>query len=373
MMVDSFNPRIKHINMTQIPVYKPYLSKRTLNYAKDALDSSWVSSHGKYLIKAEDKLKEISESKFVLLTNNGTSATHLVAHALKMKYPDIDTILVPSNVYVAAWNMFRTIPYYDFYPLDADLNTWNMDLNKVPNLNLPFYQGNIALLVVPNLGNPIDLSEFKKKYPYVPIVIDNCEGFLGSKINSLASSVSFFGNKTLTSGEGGAFFTDDEDVYKEMDRIRCQGLTKEKFIFDGIGYNYRMTNIQAALLYGQLEDKDEILEKKEEIFNTYKENLKSYNIHFQTVQDGLKHSNWMFGIRFDLPKEDVKRISDNLLKNGIETRPMFPPMYYHSHFKEYDYFPISQQLYEQVLILPSYPELTKEQVIFISNLIKKEL
>jgi len=355
---------IKHIDM--IPVYQPYFTKKTLKYAHDAIDSTWVSSHGKYLDLATEKLKEITGSKYVLLTNNGTSATHLVACALRYKYPHISDLIVPSNVYVAAWNMFKTTPDFKLWPADSDINTWNMDLTKIPNPDTAYYQGFTGILSIPNLGNPVDYRWIKEVYPKVPIVEDNCEGFLSNDTGKgFAYSVSFFGNKTITSGEGGAFFTDDEDIYNEMNRIRCQGFTDKKFIFNGIGYNYRMTNIAAAILFGQLEIKNEIVDKKKKIFDTYKENLQHPLIHFQC---GINHSNWMFGIRVEKNRD---LIVEKLANAGIETRPMFPPINMHSHYSEFgDNFPVSKQLYEQVIILPSYPELKKDEILKICDMIK---
>jgi perosamine synthetase len=351
-----------------IPVYKPYFTKESLKYAHDAIDSTWVSSHGKYLNLLEEKLKEIITSNYVILTNNGTAATHLVACALRYKHPEIQNLVVPSNVYVAAWNMFQVNPVFTLFPVDANLQTWNFDMSGEVNTDT-------AILVVHNLGNIINVPDLIKNYPYVQIIEDNCEGFLGeydhmpSGSRSLAYSLSFFGNKTLTSGEGGAFCTDDAEIYEEMNRIRAQGITSEKFIFDGLGFNYRMTNVQAALLYGQLKIKDEIIERKSDIFYHYKVKLHHPLIHFQEQELNTKNANWMFGIRIDLPVDKINQLKLHLQYNDIETRPMFPPMNYHRHYHEFVNFPISKQLYETCIILPSYPELTNTEINYICKTI----
>lgn len=359
---------IKKINM-KIPIYKPYLPKKSLKYVKDAINSGWLSSHGDYLDKVEEKLKEITGSNYVLLTNNGTSATHLLACALKFKYPLIDDIIVPSNVYIAALNMFQVNPIFKLHPIDADLDTWNMDISKIPNLNTPYFQKFSAILSIPNIGNPTNIE---KTYTDVPIVEDNCEGFLSKDTGKgFAYSVSFFGNKTLTSGEGGAFFTDDIEIAHQMNRVRCQGATHEKFIFSGLGYNYRMTNVEAAILYGQLEVKDEILQRKQENFEFYRKNLEHPDIFFQR---GQNQANWMFGIRVNRSKKEVDELKETLEDCNIEIRPMFPPINMHSHYSQFgDIFPVSKQLYEQVIILPSYPELTKNEILYISKVIKNNL
>ena len=114
-------------------------------------------------------------------------------------------------------------------------------------------------MIVHNIGNVIDVPMLKNRFPNTIFIEDNCEGFLGkygdkyTGTDSFASSISFFGNKTLTSGEGGAFITNDCDVFEYINKIKSQGQSNEKFIHDVLGYNYRMTNVQAAILLGQLE------------------------------------------------------------------------------------------------------------------------
>jgi len=363
-----------------IPIYKPYFTQKSLSYAHEAIDSTWISSHGKFLSLTEEKLKEITHSKYVILTNNGTAATHLVACALKYKHPSIDTLLVPSNVYVAAWNMFDSNPKYHFYVADSNIDTWNFDwkteiFGKFLNHELI----KPAILVVHNIGNIINVPEMKKLYPNAIVVEDNCEGFLGSYNKmlsgtaSLCYSISFFGNKTLTSGEGGAFCTDDEEVYNEMNRVRAHGITSEKFVFNGLGYNYRMTNIEAALLYGQIEVMEEILYKKEEIFSLYKKELEHDSIFFQKAEENVINPNWMLGVRFDLSPEKMDKLKLHLQYNDIETRPMFPPINYHFQFKNSGNFPIAQKIYESSLILPSFPDLTQSEVKYICKTIKQFL
>lgn len=238
-----------------IPIYKPYFTEQNLKYAHDAINSGWVSSQGEYLDLAKNKLKDLLETKRVILTSNGTTATHLLALALKYKYPHIKKIIVPNNVYVAAWNSFLFDKEYELVPIDADLETWNFDLDKLESV----IDETSAVLIVHNIGNIINVPKLKERFPNTVFLEDNCEGFLGKYDNkytgteSFASSVSFFGNKTLTSGEGGAFITNDDDVFEHINKVKSQGQSNEKFIHDVLGYNYRMTNVQAAILYGQLE------------------------------------------------------------------------------------------------------------------------
>jgi perosamine synthetase len=355
-----------------IPIYQPYFNQKNLKYAHKAIDSGWVSSQGEYLDLAKNKLKEILGCKRLILTNNGTTATHLLAIALKYKYPHINKIIVPNNVYVAAWNSFLFDKNYELIPIDSDLETWNFDTSKLKSL----VDENTAILVVHNIGNIVNVPKLKIEFPNTVILEDNCEGFLGkygdkyTGTESFASSISFFGNKTITSGEGGAFITNDDDVFEYINKVKSQGQSNEKFIHDVLGYNYRMTNIQAAILYGQLESLDEIKERKHKIFNRYKSIFEGVEgISFQKIDSETEHSEWMFGLRFnEFTLNQKKDLELYLFHVGIDTRPMFYEIKKHdyiSHIPNED--TNSVMLSEQCLILPSYPQLTDSQVDFIAG------
>jgi perosamine synthetase len=370
-----------------IPIYKPYLPPNSLRYAHEAIDSGWISSQGKYVSQAEDMVKEKNQSKFALLTNSGTSATHLLSIGLKHKYPDIDTLIVPNGVYVAAWNSFMMSEDYIFRVAEMNPDTWNSNYidaihaehnlkDIMPHLD---HARMIGVLVVHNLGNIVNVPKIQNSIRdwsnRTIFVEDNCEGFLGSYNNtlsgnaSLLSSVSFFGNKTITSGEGGAVFTNDEELFEHLNSVKNQGNCSSNYIFNKLGYNYRMTNVQAAILLGQLEILDEILEKKRTIFNTYKQELCMVDeIDFQEAEVDTSHSNWMFSIKCKL--KSAADLQLNLYRNKIDSRSMFPPINQHKHLSQYPNDCVADELWKSVLMLPSYPELTKSEVVYICKHIK---
>lgn len=366
-----------------IPIYKPFLNEKNLSHAHKAIDSTWISSVGDYLDLTKNKLKEITKSKYVVLTNNGTTATHLLALGLKFKYPKITKIIVPNNVYVAAWNSFLFGPEYELIPIDADLDTWNYNTDEIEK-HLDEYT---AILAVHNIGNIIDVPKLKSKFPNTPILEDNCEGFLGKYSNdkeivysgteSLMSSVSFFGNKTITCGEGGAVFIQDEELFEYINNIKSQGQSNIRYIHDNLGYNYRMTNVQAALLYGQLEDLDTIYKLKNDIVTEYKNNLKPLIekglLKCQKIEEGTSHSLWMFAVRFpSVTKEIKKELELYLYNNSIESRPMFYSIKKHGYLKNIECDTTNADiLNSQCLILPSYPELTGSQIKYICERIIK--
>ena len=348
----------------KIPIYKPFLPKKSLRYVYDSLKSGWISSLGKYKNLCEEKLKEKFEYKYVLLTNNGTSSTYLVSKSIKFKYPYIKNIIVPNSVYCAAWNSFLYDKEFNLIPWFVNEETWNIDLTNFKHID------DTAVLLVHNLGNIINVPKLKREFPKIIFVEDNCEGIYGkyekyySGTKSKVSSLSFFANKNITCGEGGAFCTDDEELYNYANLVHGQGQSSKKYIHSVLGNNFRMTNVQAAILYGQLEIFDEIMERKKEIFNYYNKEFSNIeNIRTQKVEKNCSHSYWMYGIRIigNSCYEDVEKYFNEV---GIETRPMFYPIHYHEHLKylKKEDDPIPEILSRECFMIPSYPELKKEEL-----------
>lgn len=359
-----------------IPIYTPYLTKNTMNHAIKALNSGWISSHGKYKKMAEELLCEQFDCNHALLVSNGTCATHLLAKSLRFKHPNVNRIIAPNNCYVAAWNSFLFDGYgWKIQLIDSNLETWNADYTSVEA------DENTAFLVVPNLGNMVDVSKLKKLYPKSVFVEDNCEGFFGLYNQKRAGSesdcisLSFFGNKDLTSGEGGAVLTSNSDIYEYIDKIHSQGQSTKRYIHDELGYNYRMTNIQAAILYGQLQDSEEIREKKSNIFEIYRRELDDISSVSIQNSDECVHSNWMFGIRIH-NNAGYDHANHFFKKNGIETRPMFYPASAHKYLKNYKQVEFGNEtnssiLNRECLLLPSHPGLTKQNLEHIISTVKK--
>lgn len=356
-----------------IPIYQPYLPKGSLKRAHDALDSTWISSKGKYLDEAKDRLKDLTGSRYVILVNNGTSATHLLSIALNRFTPRTN-VIVPDNVYVAAWNSMIYDRQNRLIPVQANIDTWNFDTKIANDLA---YKYNANILIVHNIGNIVDINLFDNH----TIVEDNCEGFLGSYgrmsgTMSLASSVSFFGNKTITTGEGGAVFTDDEKVFEFLNSTKGQGQSHVRYLHDKIGYNYRMTNVQAAILIGQLEMVDDIINMKGAIFDQYDKELDGVVVR-PKVHSRTDPANWMYAIRIPgITEEERIKIEHYMFQNYIETRSMFFNIAEHGYLDEFITYDDtydrtnSDILRREVLMLPSFPELTSNKVSFICNSLK---
>lgn len=366
-----------------IPIYKPYLSKYKTS-AIDAIQSEWISNHGKYIELATNKLKEVLHAKHAILMANGTVATHCLFISLKYKYPNIQKIYVPNNVYVAVYNCALME-----YPIDAlevlriNENTWNMEEDEAYLLSL---EQNSAIVVVHNLGGIINVDRIKQIRPDIILIEDNCEGifgkyndkYTGTSENILCSAVSFYGNKTITTGEGGAFFTNDDELYNHMKRVFSQGMSSTRFIHDIHAYNYRMTNIEAAFLYEQLNDIDCILSLKQAVFNNYKKLLEpeiaDNKITLQLVNENCENANWMFAIRFMTNRKSIHETHAYFIENGIEIRPFFYPYYRHAHLDTLrcndTTHGSSEKLNTNIIMLPSYPELRYEEQEHIATKIR---
>lgn len=359
-----------------IHIYKPFLS----NYKKSALDAintEWISNHGIYISLASEKLKSILGIKYCILMNNGTSATQCLFKSLKYKYPNISKIYVPNNVFVAPWNCcLNEYKNENIEVMKLDENTLNIDVSEDYIKSL---DKNSAVCIVHNYGNIINVPRLKRIRPDLIFLEDNCEGLFGmyekkySGTESLCSSLSFYGNKTITTGEGGAFLTNDYDLYSYINNIHSHGMTKKRYIHDNIGFNFRMTNIQAAFLYDQLCDIDTIINMKKKIFE-------NYDKFFSTlIEEGkvkkLKNENeteqsyWMYCILLpSIVYEDVEFYMNN---KGIEIRPFFYDIHMHNHLnmiKNIHDNKFSNYVSSIGIILPSFPELTydQQQYIFLS-------
>lgn len=360
-----------------IPIYQPFLSKDSLSYAHLALESTWISNLGEYKEKASTALCEILQTKHCILTNNGTSATHLIYKALKYKVPNLKNILVPNNVFVAAWNaLIYDNDDINLVPIQTNSETWNIDIETLITVAKKYDPKDTAILIVHNIGGIIDVPNIKSKLKDFEIIEDNCEGLFGkyektfSGTSCLASSASFYANKTITCGEGGAIFFKDDDLFEFLNKTHSQGQTQTRYLHDIIGYNHRMTNVQAAILFGQLKNLSSILKRKEEIFKLYKENLKQFvGIGFQKEEKNCQNANWLFAIRIKNNKS-FEQANNFFSSNNIEIRNMFFPMSYHKHLKKYSNPSIENTditLSKEIIMFPSSPSLTNEQVNYISN------
>lgn len=339
----------------QYPIYTPDISRYTSSL-HSAIADGWISSQGEFIEKARAAAAAVLGSPYVVLVNNGTSATHLLYKALKFKHPDLRKIYVPDYVFAAVWNC----ALYEYPPeMLSVLPTDPVTLNPV----FADLEPNSAVVVVHNIGNVVNVPELRRQRPDLVVVEDCCEAFLetyeGRKTGtaSLCAAVSFFGNKIVTTGEGGLWYTSDKELYDFIYKSCHHGMTSERYVYDVLGYNYRMTNLQAALLYDQLRDIDAILDWKREIRRRYDALLPGW-----MTTTGL----WMNVLR--IPGSSYPALAPLLHERGIDTRPMFYSIHTHAHLRKVP--AVSSPIrHEELLMIPSSPGLTAiDQVLIASTL-----
>lgn len=360
-----------------ISIYEPNISKYS-KYAINAINTGWISNHGEYVEKATKKLKEFLNVKHCILMANGTCATHCLVLSLKHKFPDIKKIYVPNNCYVAAWNAVL-IEYNktNIEVMKMDIKTWNICTDETYIRSL---ETNSAVLIVHNLGNIINVPRLKRIRPDIVFIEDNCEGFTGkyegiysgTSESTLCSSISFYGNKIITTGEGGAFCTNDDDIYNYIRKVYSQGMSNQRYLHDIHAYNYRMTNIQAAFLLQQLECIDEILLNKNRIFNFYtKLFLDLKNVCLPISEPNTEPACWIYGVRINGNKMSIKDTVEYFKKCNVDIRPFFYPINVHKHLSD---IPNNDEtsfiLNREIIMIPSSPTISEENQKYIVDQIK---
>lgn len=347
--------------MDKIPIYIPYLERYTKS-ALDSIRSNWISNYGKYIDLAGDQLKKLLNVKYCILMNNGTSATHCLYVALKLKCPNLTRIYIPNGVFIAPWNTgLMEYPKDVFEVMKTDPLTLNIDVSEEYIMTL---EKNSAIVIVHNYGNIVNVPRLKRLRPDMTFVEDNCEGLFGkyegmySGTQSLCSSCSFYANKSITTGEGGCFFTNDDQIYEYMKTFYSHGMTSERYIHDRVATNYRMTNVQAGFLYDQLCDLDHILTLKQNVMSRYHQAFQDIpQIQLLQTEPHTEIANWMYVIMFSDNYEEFEKYMNS---QNIDTRPLFYDIGKHPHLTDIaKHSPDALDI--QGAMLPSYPGLTEEQ------------
>jgi perosamine synthetase len=362
-----------------INIYNPNIKKYTTE-AKKAIESSWISNHGEYINLSTNILCEILNCKYSILLSNGTCATHCLFLSIKYKYPEIKKIYIPNNAYVAAWNSVLMVYHIEqIEVMKMNLETWNIETNEEYINSL---DKNTAVLIVHNLGNIINVPRLKKLRPDIIFVEDNCEGLFGKYNNIysgtsddiLCASISFYGNKIITTGEGGAFLTNHKDIYEHIKKVYSQGMSNTKYLHDVHAYNYRMTNIQAAFLYEQLNDIDNILCIKKKVFENYKKLLEplinSGKIKLFKKEDNTENANWIFAIRIIGNNKSIEDTTNFFKNNNVDIRPFFYPINKHGHLMNIENNDeVSELLNKEIIMIPSSSSITFEEQKEVVNVI----
>lgn len=353
----------------KIRVAEPCLDGNEKRYVMDCLESSWISSRGKYIEQFEQMVGDFCGAAYAVATNNGTTALHLALAALGVEPGD--EVIVPTVSYVASANAIR---YCGARPVfvDSCLPHLTLDPQQLAKQITPKTRG---IITVPLYGHPVHLDpvlQFAREHDL--FVVEDAAEALGAKycgrpIGSLGTCVtfSFFGNKIITTGEGGMVVTQDRELADRLRLLRGQGVSPtRRYWHTDVGYNYRMTNICAALGCAQMERIDYHLSRRQELADWYFEGLKSQEevLVLPRQEAWAHHCYWMFTVTLrDGVNVDRDMLIDSMERRGIETRPVFYPIHWMPPYqREGGVFPIADRYAPRGISLPTHAGLQRKDV-----------
>lgn len=350
--------------MKRIPVYQPDLSGNEKAYVNQCLNSTWISSKGEFIDRFESEFAEQVGSAHAIGVCNGTVALHLALVALGIGPGD--EVIVPSLTYIASVN---AIAYTGARPVFCDSlpDTWQMDPDHVRRLVGPKTK---AIMVVHLYSGACDVGKLKEICSDFGLkMVEDCAESFGTKINDRhvgtfgdIGTFSFFGNKTITTGEGGMLTCGSEELAERIRLLRGQGLAKNReYWHTEIGYNYRITNICAAIGLAQLERSAAIIEAKKALAQRYSDALRGLPVSLQEIGDGVSTAHWMVTIMTDnVDNRDPLRKHLDLA--GIETRPAFHPAHTMPMYQAPSYaLPVALELSARGINLPSWHKISDDE------------
>ena len=375
-----------------IPLSVPEVSGNEWKYIKDCLDTGWVSSVGGYVNRFEKMVAEYVGSRFAVATVNGTAALHVSLIACGVE-PN-DEVIVPTLTFISPVN---TVKYCNAYPvfMDCDATTLCIDAQKVSDfidkecvMKSDDYTYNRnsgrrvkALIPVHVFGHPADMESLLSICQENNIdVIEDATESLGScykekKTGSLGKvgCFSFNGNKIITTGGGGMVVTDDEFIAGKIRHLTTQAKNDPfEYDHDEIGYNYRLTNIQAAMGVAQMERLDEFIGIKKKNARLYKELLEEIDeIEFLWEEPWAKSNFWFYTIK--IPKDDKKPLTEYLLAKDIQVRPVWRLVHSLPMYKDCQEYLIenASHFYERCINLPCSINLGTEDIEFVVKKIRE--
>ena len=365
-----------------IPVCKPLLGPKEKRYIQDCLQTNWISSSGKYIQTFEEAFSHYCGQKYGITTTNGTAALHLALVALKIRPGD--EVIMPS--FTIASTAFAVI-YCGAKPVfvDSQPDTWNMDVAKIEE---KITKKTKVIMPVHIYGHPCDMDpimHLARKY-HLFVVEDAAEAhgaeYNGRKVGSFGdlSCFSFYGNKIITSGEGGIVLTNNQKMAQ-----RCRYLKNlcfqepKRFWHNDLGFNYRMTNLQAALALAQFERIEELVERRRRNAQLYGELLSDVSgLTLPVEKNGVKNVFWMLGVvvekSFGLARDQLRK---RLFDKGVETRNFFIPMHQQPIIKRMgfvskkDRYPVAEKLGRCGMYLPSGGDLNKREIQYICDCMRE--
>ncbi|MBI5199876.1 MAG: DegT/DnrJ/EryC1/StrS family aminotransferase [Nitrospirae bacterium] len=369
-----------------IPVNEPYIGEKEIEYVNEAIKTGWISSEGKFIKAFEERFAGYIGRKYGVAVNNGTNALILALKAMDL--PAGSKVIIPSFTIIScalACIYNNLIPVF----IDSEEETWNMDVFKIEG---KITEKTKAIMPVHIYGHPVDMDEVLKIADRFKLhIIEDFAEAIGSEYKRKRcgsfgdiSCVSFYANKAITTGEGGMCLTDDSRIAERLKRLKNLAFVPEKrFIHYELGFNFRLTNIQAAIGLAQTERIEEHVKRKIEIGKRYTMLLKELEekglIKLPVEKEWARNTYWMYGIvlneRLKIKAEEVMK---RLAERNVQTRPFFYPLHLQPAFKKFPWYreqdlPVSRRLYEYGFYLPSGLTLKKEEIEYTATTLKEIL
>ena len=363
-----------------IPIFIPHLNKKTTKYVSKCISTNWISSQGAYIPKFEKALAKYHEVKYCVATSSGTSALHLAIKSLKLGKGD--EIICPDLTFLAPANMIF-LSGAKLKLVDINPETLAIDHKQIEK---KITKKTKAIMVVHQFGHSADMDPIMKiarKYN-LKVIEDNAESiggkYKGKKLGTIedVATLSFYANKIITSGEGGAVLTNSKKIAEKCYVLRDHGMARtsdviKKYTHLDLGYNYRMTNMQAAVGFSQLEIINKILKKRNTQMLLYKKHLSQISeIKVRSFKNWCSPVHWMTTITVN--KKNLRnKLIYFLLKEGIDARPMINPVHQAYHFKKIfnnKNFKNSINVSKNSMHLPSSTSIKKSEIKFICSKVK---
>jgi perosamine synthetase len=347
-----------------INLYRPDLSGNERRYVLECVDSSWISSNGVFVPRFEQAFAEVVGVSHAVAVSNGTTALHLALHALGIGPGD--EVIVPTFTYIASVN---TIVQTGAKPVfvDSRFDDWLLDPNDVERKITPRTK---AVMPVHLYGETCDMTSLCELAEQNDLhLIEDCAEALGCTYKArhagtfgAVGAFSFYGNKTVTTGEGGMVVTNDAQLAERLRFLKGQGQAPgRRYWHIELGFNYRMTNICAAIGLAQVERLSSILARKRAIAELYKRLLSRAPVTFKKRSPETKSGEWLVSV---LVPEGVDRdvVMELMEGDGIEARPVFHCAHEMPMYAAGECFPVAERISHRGISLPSYPQMTDDDV-----------
>ena len=366
--------------MERISIAMPVFNGNEKKYLDECIDTGWVSANGRFIDEFQRGFAAFCGTKYAAACSNGTVTLHLALRALGIQPGD--EVIMPTLTYIATAN---SAAYCGAVPVfvDSEAGSWNVDPAAIEKAITPRTK---AIIPVHLYGLPCNMDEIMRisEQYGIPVVEDAAEAhgatWRGKRVGSLGriGSFSFFGNKIITSGEGGMIVTDDEALYARVKLLRGQGVDPNKrYWHTELAYNYRMTNMQAAVGLGQLENAAWHMEQRKRVAADYRRFLGDLiadgYLAVQEVHAEATHAYWMFCIMLtDRVQKARDEVMAEMEKRNIEMRPVFYPMHIMPpYFDGSLHCPVAETIAARGICLPSHAMLTEEHIRYVSDCLKE--